>query len=292
LAEKQEVVSFLEKNYLPENRSYLYDFFFDNCSTRARDLFKKTNPNNILFPQAIKGEQMSFRQMVGIYQAPHPWADFGVDLVMGLPSDRLATPWEYMFLPDYLMQGFAETRINNQVADSLQKTSGPQPFVKKTNQVFKASGAPVADTFMTPLLVFWFIFMLVAAFTFFQVKNKRFSNTLDIVLFSLVGLLGWVLLFLWLGTDHKAFADNLNVFWAIPLHLPVALLLFKKEKPKFLKLYFLATALLLVLIAITWKFLPQEFHPAVYPLVLTLALRAWFISKSGSAPKRAANPYR
>ena len=291
-AEKQAVASFLETNYLPENRSYLYDFFFDNCSTRARDLVKKTTPNNVIFPTKIKGKQMSFRQMVGIYQAPHTWADFGVDLVMGLPSDRLATPWEYMFLPDYLMQGFDETRINSSVSDSLGRAPGLQPFVKQTNQVFKASGAPVVSTFITPLLVFWLLFLAVAIYTYFQVKNHRISHTLDIILFSLIGLLGCILLFLWVGTDHKAFANNLNVFWALPLHLPVAFLLLKKEKPKFLKIYFLITTLLLVIIAIAWKILPQEFHPAVYPLVLTLALRAWFISKSGIALKRTANPYK
>ena len=291
-AEKQAAVSFLENNYRPENRSYLYDFFFDNCSTRARDLFKQTTPNNITFPTEIKGEQMSFRQMVGIYQAPHPWADFGVDLVMGLPSDRLASPWEYMFLPDYLMQGFAETRINSPAADSLTRAAGLQPFVKQTNQVFKAAGAPAASTFITPLLLCWLLFFAVAIYTYFQVKNYRISHTLDILLFGLVGLLGCILLFLWVGTDHKAFANNLNVFWAWPLHLPIAFLLFKKEKPRFLKIYFLTTTLLLIIIAITWKILPQEFHPAVYPLVLVLALRAWFISKSGSAFKRTANPYK
>jgi len=291
-AEKQEVASFLETNYLPENRSYLYDFFFDNCSTRARDLFKKTTPGHIIFPQEIKGEQMSFRQMVGIYQTPHPWADFGVDLVMGLPSDRLATPWEYMFLPDYLMQGFAETRINRPAADSLGLASGLQPFVKETNQVFKASVVPVASTFITPLLVFWVLFIAVAVYTFFQVKNHRISHSLDIFLFGLVGLLGCILLFLWVGTDHKAFANNLNVFWALPLHLPVAFMLMQKEKPRFLKMYFLATTLLLIIIAIAWKILPQEFHPAVYPIVLVLMLRAWFISKSSSSLKRTSNPYK
>jgi len=230
--------------------------------------------------------------MVGIYQAPHPWADFGVDLVMGLPSDRLATPWEYMFLPDYLMQGFAETRINTPAADTLARATGLQPFVKQTNQVFKASGAPTANTFITPLLVFWLLFIAVAIYTYFQVKNHRISHTLDIILFGFVGLLGCILLFLWVGTDHKAFADNLNVLWALPLHLPVAFLLISKEKPRFLKIYFLATVLLLVIIAVAWKFLPQEFHPAVYPIVLMLTLRAWFISKSGSAFKRSANPYK
>ena len=34
--QKIELIRFLENNYLPENRAYRYDFFFDNCATRVR----------------------------------------------------------------------------------------------------------------------------------------------------------------------------------------------------------------------------------------------------------------
>jgi hypothetical protein len=37
--QKQAIFQFLLWNYQPENRYYKYDFFFDNCATRIRDVF-------------------------------------------------------------------------------------------------------------------------------------------------------------------------------------------------------------------------------------------------------------
>lgn len=290
--EKQAVMNFLETNYLPENRSYLYDFFFDNCATRIRDVFGKNMPQTLQYTTNTPGQPLSFRQMVGIYQAPHPWVDLGVDLVMGLPSDRLATPLEYMFLPDYLMQGFKSAKVKATVPDSLGANASIQPFEKKLNPIFKASAAPAAGTFLTPTIFFWTLFVIVAFLTFWQVRHRKTSLGLDVLLFSLAGLLGFVLLFLWFGTDHQSFSQNLNVLWAFPLHLPAAFFLVAQHKKPFLKTYFLATAVILLVIAIAWKFLPQEFHPAVYPIVLLLALRAWFVSKAGYKSNRSVNPYK
>ena len=35
---RDRLFNFLEKNYRPENRDYAYDFFFNNCATKIRDL--------------------------------------------------------------------------------------------------------------------------------------------------------------------------------------------------------------------------------------------------------------
>ncbi len=38
LDERQQVFNFLSKNYEPENQYYLYDFFYDNCATKIKDV--------------------------------------------------------------------------------------------------------------------------------------------------------------------------------------------------------------------------------------------------------------
>ena len=49
IKEKQEVFDFLQKNYLPENRKYIYDFFFENCATRIRDVLAGVLKNKLVF---------------------------------------------------------------------------------------------------------------------------------------------------------------------------------------------------------------------------------------------------
>jgi Domain of unknown function (DUF4105) len=287
--EKQKVVDFLAYNYQPENRSYLYDFFFDNCATRIRDVFKRGMGEALQFPATTTLENpMSFRQLVGIYQQPHPWVDLGVDLAMGLPADAQASPWQIMFLPDYLLAQFQLARVNHQSAGP----AGGQAFVKETRHLFRATARPATASLRGPTVIFWALLVVLAVYTFYQVRNRQTSHSVDILLFGLTGLLGLIVLFLWFGTDHKAFAGNLNFLWAFPLNLPFAFLLFRKKKPAMVQVYFFGIAVLAALIAISWPVFPQQFHQSVLPLVLLLALRAWYVARSGHATIRTPNPYK
>ncbi|MGV3503164.1 MAG: DUF4105 domain-containing protein [Adhaeribacter sp.] len=284
-AEKQKVLDLLATNYQPENRSYLYDFFFDNCATRIRDVFERGMGKSLQFSDAPAPNPRSFRQLVGIYQNPHPWVDLGVDLVMGLPSDALASPRQTMFLPDYLMAQFDQARVKRGAGQAAG-----QAFVKETRQLFKASATSEPASLRRPTVVCWSLLVILAVYTFYQVRQRQSDHTLDILLFGITGFLGLVLLFLWFGTDHASFAGNLNLLWALPLHLPMALMLLRRTKPKALRTYFLAVAALSALLLISWPFFPQQFHQAVFPLILLLGLRAWFVWRSGQPKSR--NPYK
>lgn len=268
--QKNAVYTFLQTNYLPENRAYLYDFFFDNCATRIRDVFKNTLRDSLAFDDGVARKGQSFRQIVGIYQNPFPWADFGVDLAMGVPSDRKARAPEYMFIPDYLSDGFAKATVLT--------TNGKQPFAQPVKTVFQATQpTPAQAAGLTPTHLFWFLFGIIFVITLVQLRQKRPKHFIDIILFGTIGLLGGLLLFLTTGTDHKAFARNYNLLWAVPLHLPVAFLLLRKNGSQFLKTYFLITGILLMLLVAAWRWLPQEYHPAFLPIILLLAVRAFYI---------------
>ena len=269
-SQKNAVFRFLQTNYLPENREYYYDFFFDNCATRIRDVFKKTLQDSLQFNPVVAQKKLSFRQIVGIYQNPFPWADFGVDLAMGVPSDQKASVAEYLFIPDYLQESFAKATVSS--------ATGKYAFAQPVTTLFKATAPRLAaNRLLTPLVFCWILWGVGALLTFWQWQKKRRGYLFDVVIFSLTGLLGLVLLFLSTSSEYKAFPQNLNLLWAIPLHLPVALLLLIRKTPNFLKIYFLLTAGLMGLLLILWRWLPQEYHPAFFPLVLLLGLRAAFI---------------
>ena len=295
--EKQRVFNFLENNYLPQNRAYFYDFFYDNCATRIRDAFTTGMQKNLDFNYKPQPELLTFRQMVGIYQQPHPWVDLGVDLLMGLPADKKATPLQQMFLPDFLMAGFAPARVGTPAKPVLASQggtspTGTRPFVAQVRQVYKATAPPAIPTAITPQVVFWILCVAVAVITFIQVKKRVASHGLDIWLFGLTGLLGILLTFLWFGTDHQTFGNNLNVLWAFPLHLPLAFMLLGRQLSPFVKNYFLVFSVLMIIIVLIWKIFPQDFHPAVLPIIIMLALRAWYIAKAAPKLRKGANPYK
>jgi hypothetical protein len=95
--------------------------------------------------------------------------------------------------------------------------------------------------------------------------------------FGVTGLVGLLLFLLWVATDHKAAANNMNVLWAIPTNLIAAFLIFKPRE--WVKKYFLIVFAIQVLLLISWAWLPQTLHYSLIPLVAVLALRAYIQSK-------------
>ncbi|MGC4022424.1 MAG: hypothetical protein QM734_10965 [Cyclobacteriaceae bacterium] len=89
----------------------------------------------------------------------------------------------------------------------------------------------------------------------------------------MVGAIGILLLFLWTLTDHKAAANNFNLLWALPTHAFIAFILLKKEKPAWLRKYFLATTILTALLLGFWFLLPQALNAFLIPVVGMILLR-------------------
>jgi hypothetical protein len=170
--------------------------------------------------------------------------------------------FEQMFLPDYVYDAFANVLHNG------------RPIVKETRDVF----IPDQPAFqppgpITPTVVCCLILALAVLFLFVQKGAKAF----DFALFLVVGLIGLLITFLWFLTDHTNTQNNLNIFWALPTHLIMAFFLLCRQRSVFTRNYFLATAIIAMLLVVTWVFLPQRLNPALIPLVLAVALRAFRI---------------
>ncbi|MEJ8802631.1 Lnb N-terminal periplasmic domain-containing protein [Pontibacter sp. H249] len=268
--QKQKYWLFLTNNYLPANRFYLYDFFFDNCATRIRDGLEATFPDQIKYNIEHLDKDYSFRNLIDLYLPPQPWGDFGIDLALGARIDREATPYEYMFLPDYLSEGFANATI--------QQNGQAVLLTGKPVAVFTQEPAEQLFSLFTPIILCWFLFIAAAAVTLLDLKKSRRSRTFDFILFFAAGLLGIVMLLLWFATDHQATANNFNLLWAIPTHVVVAFLLGKQVLPEWVRKYMAITGLITGILTISWWILPQEPHAAFIPLGLTLLLRAEYIA--------------
>ncbi|GHA64960.1 Lnb N-terminal periplasmic domain-containing protein [Pontibacter akesuensis] len=276
--QRQQYWAFLTNNYLPANRFYLYDFFFDNCATRIRDGLEAALPNQITFNISEFDEDYTFRNLIDLYLPPQPWGDFGIDLALGARIDEEATPYQYMFLPEYLARGFANATV-------AQKGMAA-PLTLERHTIYEREPIPHTAGPITPVVVCWAFLVLVAVVTVLDFTKGRRSRLFDIVFFLLMGLLGILLLLLWIATDHQATAWNFNLLWAIPVHAVVAFFLGRQVLPEWVRKYMLFTALLTAVVLLGWPFWPQQFHAAFLPLVLAIGLRAaytvWFSKKAAT----------
>ncbi|MCK4664881.1 MAG: DUF4105 domain-containing protein [Bacteroidales bacterium] len=264
--QKQTLYDNLEINYLPENRNYRYDFLFDNCATRIRDIFEKSLDYNIKYDYSIYKEEKSFRDLLDVYIYDSKWLDFGIDLALGLPADKIANPYDYMLLPDHLMNITGEANLLQN--DTLIS------FSSEPKIIFRAKPTKKENYIYSPLNIFWLLFFIYLFITYYDIKKKKPTYLADKIIFGATGLLGIVLTFLWFGTEHASMANNLNTLWAFPFHFVIIFFIKKEKKSPFLKYYFLITAIIMGLILINWFWFPQNLHYSLFPLVLILLIRA------------------
>ncbi len=270
-SEKKDMQQFLFTNLRPENRNYKYDFLFDNCTTRLRDLVMKKSGKNYLTTDILSNQPTSFRNHIHYYLNMNRmhWSKLGIDLLLGAKLDRLMTADEAMFLPDYLEKGF----------DSSSIAGTPLVQQKVSLYVKKETGDIGGNPFSTPAFIFSFILGAVAVLSFLTFRGSvKILAITDFLLFLITGLLGVLLVFMWTGTDHQICANNYNLLWALPTHLIAAFLI--RKQTTLAKNYFRFTAILSALLVLAWFFLPQELNPAFIPVVLLLGWRAWRISAS------------
>ncbi len=263
-SQKQKIFDYLQWNALPENQNYLYDYFYNNCATKIRDVFVEALGDKLVFDGSFITTDYTIRELTDLYLKQQPWGDLGIDICLGLPMDKKATPYEYMFLP-----GYVESSFNHA---SLLTINGAIPLVKETiiadpdDNALSISGPP------HPWIVFGSILFGVMLISIWDVRKNKISKWLDVILLSLTGLIGLLLFVLWMATDHKAAANNFNLLWALPTNLFALYLIVSKSK-KISKRYFGAAAILTILLLITWPILPQQLNVFLYPLVVALGAR-------------------
>ena len=263
--QKQAYFNYLQNNARPENKKYLYDFFFDNCATKLRFVNSEILKNEVVYKDELLNNNKTFRDLIYQKLEHHPWGKYGIDIALGAVIDRKATPKEYTFLPSYIYENFKTAQI---IVDGK-----PQPLVAKENILFKQKEQHVNGLFFTPFVVFSVLALLVFFLTYLDVKNNKQTKKIDFILLFTTGLVGLLVVLLWFATDHTATKNNLNIFWAFFPNLIVSFYVFNEEKNSFLKKYYLFLILLLVIMAILWFLKIQVFNLAMLPIMLMLFVR-------------------
>lgn len=264
--QKQAAYDFLETNYLPENRYYLYEFFYDNCATRVRDLFQTVLGDSLEFQTPHQALNVTWRDLLWEYLRDRKWVGFGIDLLLGSSVDRKVTPWESMFLPDYLAVEIEEA--------TLKTEKGKVPLVLEVREIYEGKPSIQAEPwYFRPWWIMGLLLLLVGGLTYGEWRQNRRWRGLDGALFILSGVAGLVIFLLWFTTIHTSTVNNWNLLWLLPTHLIAGALLLRKEPTIWLQYYLWVSAGLTALPILGWFFLPQAFNPAFLPWMLMLLMR-------------------
>lgn len=264
--QKQHLFDSLVINYQPENQYYLYDFFFDNCATRIRDVFNEAIDSEIIFDYTSLEPDKTFRDLLMPYLTEKPWARLGINLVLGLPADKKATPWDYMFLPDHMMTVFGDAQI--------EQDNGLIDFTRENETLLTGSGVDKSNLPSLPFWIFLMVLLVSIILSHLDLQSKKFSWWYDTILFGLTGLLGLVIAFMWFGTDHYVTSWNLNIIWANPFHLVIIFFFSARRNLKLLRYYFMINLALLILLIFAWPLLPQPLPWMAMPLVMAMIVRS------------------
>jgi len=261
-SEKERLLTILENNYLPENRIYRYSYFYDNCTTRARDKIEECIEGKVVYPDSLSGK--SYRSIVHEFTAGSPWDELGIDLCLGAEADKEINKRQQMFSPFYMKYYASNAYIVD--AGGIRR-----PLILDETKIVDVEPEEVQPGFiLSPLMCGALFLALCVVMAWGQWKTQRIWWGWDIVLYGLQGLAGCIIAFLFFFSVHPTVGSNwlLILFNPIPLlYLPFMVYKVVKRKKDY---YHVGNMVYLTLFITILPFCGQEFNLTVLPLALGL----------------------
>ena len=262
--EKAHIMEAISVNSLPENVVYRYNYFYDNCTTRARDMLADHLSGEVRYKDHKEGTT-TFRNLVHECTAHHPWARFGNDMLLGLQADKPIGVKEQQFLPRNLMRDFSDAEIVASDGTTRRLIKDESIVVPPGLTVEKSGGFPLSP--LTCALILLAITVLV---TVVELCTKKTFWVFDAILMVASGLAG-ILLFLMLFSEHPTVQVNLQLLLLNPLPLffvyPVVKAMRRHRSHQWWRIW----KVLIILFFIGGFF--QKYAEGTYILALSLLIR-------------------
>lgn len=257
--EKMKLEAALQKNLQPENRIYRYNYFYDNCSTRPRNIIEECINGKVEYAHR-EDYTPSYREMVGVCTRNHPWGTFGNDILLGIKADFKTDMRQQEFLPDNLLYDFDRAQI---YADGTYR-----PLVKERRMVVLPGVQIIEKDFpLTPTECAVILLIVALLLRGLEWKLKKVFVWWDVLLMLAQGLAGCVL-FAMIFSQHPTTSLNLQILLLNPLPLFFIPSMIRGKKTKWQNL-------LLVLVVLF--FIGSLFqHYAEGMLILALSLLSRF----------------
>ncbi|MBO1362666.1 DUF4105 domain-containing protein [Prevotella sp. A2931] len=218
--DKQNIIEAIRTNYLPENRVYRYNFFYDNCTTRARDILLNHLNESIVFPhnQSIN---TSFRKEIHQWNKEHLWSRWGNDLLLGFKADVRIDEKARQFLPDQLRQDFDRATL-------VSKDGKEYKLVKETRWLVSPHEAQIhqkarldALLINNPLYLIIAIAIVFICISIHEVRHHTYpiiGKICDSLTWGISGLAGFILTAM-IFSQHPTVNCNLQIFILNPLNI-------------------------------------------------------------------------
>ena len=263
--EANRLFMFLYVNALPENCQYRYNFLYNNCTTKVRDVIEQALDGKVEYPQVA--EKKTYRQILHEYVSVDLWSKEGNDALLGADVDTLLTDRAAMFAPEYLMN-YAQDAIirapNNDYRLLVKKTEIHQP----SNPLPAVKTLPVTPLlFSIGLLVFALLVVVV------EYKFHFMWWGWDMMLMLLQGLAGCLLVFMFLFSEHPGVGSNWLVLFLNPLPLFALPCVIRSVLKHRRCVWHLINFIILTLFIVFSVWIPQDFGDMVVPLALILVTR-------------------
>ena len=258
---------FLTENIKPENQSYPYDFFYNNCATKITDAIESILEDQITYLPPSTFEQDTFRNLIRSDLNQNSWGSLGIDVALGSKIDQLASVKEHLFLPKNLYL----------LLENAQIGSTDLKIVKKSKILTSSSFVKTFEGFGSPLAILSLIAFAILFVTFRDHKKNKRSKWLDVSLFAFTGLIGLALLLLWFATDHTATSDNYNLLWAFATNLLFIPSILKTRLNNRGIKYIVFLVILLALMMLHWITGVQSFAIGLIPLLIAICVRYLFL---------------
>lgn len=264
-AEEKRLVEALSKNLLPENAAYLYNFFYDNCSTRAIEQIEAAVDGKIIWNEK-GGEQETLRDIVHRFSAGSPWYTFGQDLLLGAEADRVADRKLKMFAPIYARDLVADAMVEG--PDGTRKHLAA-PFIT----LLPAAPMPDKAFPVSPMWAFGILLAFTVALCIYEWRKGKYFWQYDALLLLAQGAVGCIIAFLFFFSSHPAVDSNylLALFNPLPLFYFPWLMKYASMGQQAKGMYVQA---LMILAALGFGLCGlQVYPPEVYLIMVILALR-------------------
>jgi hypothetical protein len=265
--EKARLKLALGENLKPENRVYRYNYFYNNCTTKARDIVEQCVSGEVKYAER-EGFTPSYREMVHEMTHNKRWAQWGNDVLLGIKADQPTTLRQQEFLPYNLMYDFDHAQI--------YENGQYRPLVKERRtalpggvQIVK-QGFPLSPIACAILLTVTGLILLIL-----QWRSKRSFLFWDLLLMLTIGTIG-IMLTLMLFSQHPTVSLNLQILLFNPLPWFFLWSVIKGRQSR----YWLVSCVLIALFFIGSLF--QQYAEGLWSLALCLLMQCYIHIKKVS----------
>ena len=241
---------------------YIYDYFRDNCTTRAADIvIDKTN--NKFKDEKLESEDIvSYRELIHGKINENSWAALGIDLCLGAIIDKKIKTRETFFLPENLM-------------NYLDLYEGD---IIKRNIIYRPESAiSYRENIPSPLLINLILSLIIIAVTIFNFKRNKWNKSLDALIFLISGSIGVLIIYLWFFSNHFAGAQNFNFLWAFPFNFALIFAIYKSKIPNWSIGFIKLLIIMIILLFLHWSTGVQKYNLTLLPIFVALLIRYSFL---------------